>query len=344
MSISHLVRNNIKDLTPYSSARDEFFGVDYILLDANENPYDSDINRYPDPYQKALKQKVAEIKCIDVSKIFIGNGSDEIIDLLFRCFCQPYKDTAYALSPSYGMYKVSAGINAIDIHYCSLNSDFSLNIDVLISNIKETDKLLFICSPNNPTGNSFDVNDIENICVAFNGIVVVDEAYIDFSARDSMILKLEALDNLVVLQTMSKSWGAAGLRLGMGFMNEEIVSFMNKIKPPYNINTLSQKRALELFENYTSYRTKLEQIIGQRRWVAKELMNCKNVVKVYPADANFILTQFDMPKDTYKLLKSNGIIVRDRTQTHLCNDCLRLTIGKEDENMRMIELIKSQKG
>tara|TARA_Y100000385_G_C13051266_1_gene619875 strand:+ start:470 stop:1504 length:1035 start_codon:yes stop_codon:yes gene_type:complete len=341
MGIEELVRENVKILAPYSSARDEFWGMDYVLLDANENPYDTDINRYPDPYQRLLKTKVAKIKGVRSDQIFIGNGSDEIIDLLFRVFCEPYKDTCYALSPSYGMYKVSASINAVDIHYSSLRDDFSIDVTDLLSNVKSSDKLLFLCSPNNPTGNIFSLSDLNEICYSFKGIVIIDEAYIDFSDHSSMISRLDRFDNLVVLQTMSKAWGAAGLRVGLGFMNKEIVHFLNKIKPPYNVNQLSQNRALKLLEDVESHESIVNKIISQRKWLESELKHCKSVIKVHNSEANYILVQFQHPKEIYELLKSEGIIVRDRTAAPLCSGCLRLTIGKSDENIRMLNLIKS---
>ena len=341
MSIEGLVRDNVKKLAPYSSARDEFWGMDYVLLDANENPYDSDINRYPDPYQRELKAQVSQIRNIEAERIFVGNGSDEIIDLLFRCFCEPNQDTCLALSPSYGMYKVSAGINAVDIHYVSLNEDFSLDTKALIEEISDTDKLLFLCSPNNPTGNTFSHDDIQEICRQFHGIVVVDEAYIDFADQDSMIQSLGQFENLVVLQTMSKAWGAAGLRLGLGFMSQEIVHYLNKIKPPYNVNALSQNRALDLLSQRADYEKKVNEIISERNDLEAGLKNCKAVIKVHPSEANYILVQFQQPKEMYKKLKSEGMIVRDRTATHLCEGCLRLTVGKPSENRKMLEVIKA---
>ena len=339
--IEGLVRENVKTLAPYSSARDEFWGMDYVLLDANENPYESDINRYPDPYQRELKEKISEVKNIGADSIFIGNGSDEIIDLLFRCFCEPYKDTSYALSPSYGMYKVSASINAVDIHYFSLNEDFSLDIKGLLDNVKSTDKLLFICSPNNPTGNSFSSEDINRICREFIGMVVVDEAYVDFSNHPSMISEVEATPNLIVLQTMSKAWGAAGLRLGIGYMNEEVVHFLNKIKPPYNVNALSQRRALQLLDDCESYALNVKEIIAEREKLSNELMLCEEVIKVFPSDANYLLVKFKNPQVVYNKLKASGVIVRDRTKTHLCSGCLRLTVGKPKENEILLREIKS---
>lgn len=341
MSIEGLVRDNVKKLAPYSSARDEFWGMDYVLLDANENPYDSDINRYPDPYQRELKAQVSEIRNIEAERIFVGNGSDEIIDLLFRCFCEPNQDTCLALSPSYGMYKVSAGINAVDIHYVSLNKDFSLDSKALIDEISDTDKLLFLCSPNNPTGNTFSHDHIQEICRQFHGIVVVDEAYIDFADQDSMIQSLDQFENLVVLQTMSKAWGAAGLRLGLGFMSREIVHYLNKIKPPYNVNVLSQNRALDLLSQSADYEKKVNEIISERSELEAGLKDCQAVIKVHPSEANYILVQFQQPKEMYKKLKSEGMIVRDRTATPLCQGCLRLTVGKPSENRKMLEVIKA---
>ena len=340
MRLGHLVRKNVRELAPYSSARDEFWGEDNVLLDANENPYESDVNRYPDPYQRVLKARISAQKGVSSENIFIGNGSDEIIDLIFRCFCEPKIDTAYAIRPSYGMYKVSAGVNNVDMHYCSLNSDFSLCVDQLLSGIKETDKLIFLCSPNNPTGNVFSVEDISQILEAFDGIVILDEAYIDFANTESMIDEVVKYDNLIILQTMSKAWGAAGLRLGLGFMNAEIITYFNKIKPPYNINSLSQNKAIELMDNSDTYQYNLRQIIDQRKILQQDLLDCPTVIKIYPSEANFILVKFMNAKAAFEKLKSEGIIVRDRSNSHLCEGCLRLSVGKSSENSKMIGILK----
>lgn len=341
MEISKLVRDNVRKLEPYSSARDEFWGMDYVLLDANENPFDSEINRYPDPYQRELKKKIAQIKSIPSKNIFIGNGSDEIIDLLFRCFCEPYQDTVSSISPSYGMYKVSASINCVDIHYTSLDPGFLLNAGNLLKATRSTDKMIFLCSPNNPSGNALDPDEIKKVLEEFKGIVVVDEAYGDFSEHDSMIAYLGEYPNLIVLQTLSKAWGAAGLRLGMGFMNDEIIRYLNKIKPPYNVNVLSQNTAMQLLDSYDLFRERLGEITEQREYLTQALNKCSAIVNVYDSDANFLLVKFIDPQRAYQKLKKAGIIVRDRTKTHMCEGCLRLTIGKRDENEKMIEILNN---
>lgn len=336
MRLEDLVRDNVKNMTPYRSARDEFWGRDYVLLDANENPFDTNINRYPDPYQRALKSKISEIKGIPSENVFIGNGSDEIIDLLFRCFCKPGVSTACSITPSYGMYKVSAAVNDVDMHFCSLDTDFSLPVSGLINGFRETDKLLFLCNPNNPTGNEFDQNDILKILEEFNGIVVVDEAYIDFAKTESLLSKVDQYGNLVVMQTLSKAWGAAGLRLGIGFMNPEIITYLNKIKPPYNIGSLSQNRAVSLLKTSERYQDEIEQIRQQREYLYGALSECISVLKVFPSEANFLLVKFKNPKKTHRLLRNEGIVVRDRSNQPLCEGCLRITVGKKEENERMI--------
>ncbi len=343
MEIAQLVRNNVKRMQPYSSARDEFWGMDYVLLDANENPNNTDINRYPDPYQTALKLKISEIKAIDADHIFIGNGSDEIIDLLFRCFCAPGSNTAYSIAPSYGMYKVSAAVNDVEMHFCSLNDDFSLPVSDLIYGFRDTDKLLFLCSPNNPTGNVFEQDDILEIAEKFKGIVVVDEAYIDFANVDPLVAHIDQYANLVVVQTLSKAWGAAGLRLGIGLMNPEIVTYLNKIKPPYNVGSVTQKRAISLLNNVENFDLEITEIRQQRTYLYEALLECGSVVKVFPSEANFLLTKFENPGGAYQLLKNEGIVVRDRSNAYLCSGCLRITVGRKEENARMIKILKTNR-
>lgn len=341
VKVEDFVRKNVKAMQPYRSARDEFWGDDFVLLDANENPIESGINRYPDPYQRELKDKIGSIKGLDASQIFIGNGSDEIIDMLYRCFCEPYQDTALTVTPSFGMYKVHAQLNAVDIRFCSLNEDFTISVDRLISEIEDTDKLLFLCTPNNPTGNLIPVDKIVSVAKHFHGFVVVDEAYIDFSNSESLVSYLHELDNLIVLQTLSKAWAAAGLRIGMAFAKPEIIYYLNKIKAPYNVSILSQKRAIELLGNSKEYEEVKAQILQERDRLIPELEECACVLKVYPSDTNFLLVKFKDSMEVYNILKNNGVIVRDRSKTHLCEGCLRITVGIKEENRRMVQILKA---
>jgi histidinol-phosphate aminotransferase len=330
-----LVRPHLLNLQPYSSARDEFDQSNvekdkFIYLDANESPYNTDYNRYPDPYQHQLKKKLASIKKVQPEQIFIGNGSDEAIDLIIRLFCND-GDNIIIPSPTYGMYKVSAEINNVKLKTCLLNDDFSL------PNIKtDTDtKVVFLCSPNNPSGNSLDI-DLDS----FNCIVVVDEAYIDFSTRPSFVNQLDNYPNLIVLQTLSKAWGLAGIRLGMAFAHPKIISLLNKIKPPYNINTATQKVALEALDRQNETDERVRSILFERMRVAKLLLNLKSVKKVYPSDANFLLVRIDDARDVYTKLVSEGIVVRDRSQVRLCEDCLRITIGTHEENEKLLAVLR----
>lgn len=328
----HLLRENIKNLSPYSSARDEFTGTAEIYLDANENPYPFAHSRYPDPYQRKLKRKISEIRDIDPKNIFLGNGSDEIIDLLIRTFCVPGKEAIMSLTPSYGMYKVSAGINDVTLDKVFLNEDFSVNVASVISRIKDDHKLIFLCSPNNPTGLQMNIADITDIAEAFDGIVVVDEAYIDFADGLSATTILDKYPNLIVSQTFSKAWGSAGLRLGMAFMHEELVRILNKVKPPYNVNSATQEIALAKLEQIEDYRLSIENIIVERRRVADALSNNSRVEQVYHSDANFILFRVDEPNKLFDYLINRGIVIRNRSTQDLCSGCLRITIGTPDEN------------
>ncbi len=341
MEINKLIRKNILELKPYSSARDEFESEASAFLDANENPYPSLYNRYPDPHQKKLKQKIGLIKKINKNQIFLGNGSDEAIDLLFRAFCEPGRDEVLIPHPTYGMYSVCAAINNIQVNQMSLTSDFDVDIDATLKSISKKTKLIFLCSPNNPSGNLLSEEKIIQLLKEFNGIVIVDEAYIDFTASESFISKLGQYKNLVVIQTLSKAWGLAGLRLGMCFASPEIISILNKIKPPYNISSTTQAIALERLNN-VDYKTKqVTEILEQRKTLAKELALIKIVEQVYPSDANFILARVTDAKVVYQKLLSKGIVVRDRSNIIFCNNCLRITIGTPNENQILLKELKA---
>lgn len=341
MEISRLVRQNILALKPYSSARDEFDRADEILLDANENPYGSEVNRYPDPQQRTLKKAISKIKGVDTANIFLGNGSDEAIDLLFRIFCEPGKDKIIITDPTYGMYQVSAAINNVNTIKVPLDKNFELDPDDILSVQSETTKLLFICSPNNPSGNSFKKEDIVKLIKSFDGMVVLDEAYSDFSEQGSMLKQLSDYNNLIILQTMSKAWGMAGLRLGMAFASTEVVKLMNKVKPPYNINTLSQKMALKALENVGRMRKSVLELLQQKKLLSTTLKELPIVNKVFPSDANFLLVRFTDAQSVYKELIKKGIVVRDRSTALNGENCLRLTIGTPEENQTLIKALNS---
>lgn len=341
MDLKQLVRPNIWDLKPYSSARDEYHGSASVFLDANENPYNEPYNRYPDPLQWKLKDRIAELKKVDRNSIFLGNGSDEPIDLLIRAFCDPAVDSIISITPSYGMYEVAANINNIELRKVTLNSDFGLDADRLLSEVNEWVKIIFLCSPNNPTGNSLNRDEIYKILKAFNGIVVLDEAYIDFSNEPSFVQELSQFPNLVVLQTLSKAWGAAGIRLGMAFASPEIVSILNKIKYPYNINMLTQKRALEILNNESAMQEQLRSIKSECIRLQAALPELSIVNKMYPTDANFILINVGKADSVYNKLVKKGIIVRNRNNVTLCRDCLRITVGTPEENDALLKALKS---
>jgi len=336
-NLENIIRKNIKELLPYSSARSEFDGVASIWLDANENPFDTDLNRYPDPNQSDLKEVIASVKNVDTNQIFIGNGSDEAIDLLFRAFCEPGQDKAYIFPPTYGMYKVSANINNIEIVKINLDAAFQLPILEKIKASIDSKGLLFICSPNNPTGNVFSLKKIKEIATNFDGLVIVDEAYIDFANTESATSLLDTTPNLIVLQTMSKAYGLAGLRLGMAFANPDIIQILNNIKPPYNINTLSQLQGIEAIKNREQTKGQVAQIITQRKELVIALKQLKAVRKVYPSSANFILAEFDQANEVYGQLKSQGVVIRNRTSQ--VKDALRITIGTADQNQKLIQLL-----
>lgn len=346
-SINNIIRKNIASLTPYSSARDEFQGEASVYLDANENafgsPLEQQYNRYPDPLQYKVKKRLSEIKGVPPRNIFLGNGSDEAIDILFRAFCNPGVDNAILVPPTYGMYEVSANINDIQIKKVNLTEEYQLNLEGIAEAIDERTKMIFVCSPNNPTGNSINRDDIETLLANFNGLVVIDEAYINFSRQKSFIQELTEYANLVVLQTLSKAWGLAGLRVGMAFASEEIIEVMNKVKPPYNINEASQELALKALENVDQVNQWIKEILNQRDRLVLTLKNFDFVLDIYPSDANFILVKTTAPKDIYKFLVDKGIIVRDRSKVDLCEGCLRITVGTPAENDVLLENLQQFK-
>ncbi|WP_163708482.1 histidinol-phosphate transaminase [Mangrovibacterium lignilyticum] len=337
MNLDKLLRDNIKNLKAYSSARDEFSGEAMVFLDANENPFNAPYNRYPDPLQRELKDKIAAIKKCPAEQIFLGNGSDEPIDLLFRAFCEPGKDNIVSIDPTYGMYQVAADINNIEIRKVKLKEDYSFSADELLSAADENTKLAFVCSPNNPTANLMDKAEMLKLIQNFNGLVVVDEAYIDFAPGASLLTELPQYPNLVVLQTFSKAWGMAGIRLGMAFASTEIIRIFNKIKYPYNINILTQQKALELIQKESEKNKWVDLLIEERSRLAEQLRSFPFVVKIYPSDANFLLVKMHDARGIYDYLVENGIIVRDRSKVILCDDSLRVTVGSPEENEILIE-------
>lgn len=341
MNINELVRENIAAMKPYSSARDEFNGMDGVFLDANENPYNNGVNRYPDPYQSDLKSVLAELKGVAAKNMMLGNGSDEVLDLLFRAFCEPKQDNVVVTSPSYGMYKVLANLNNVELKEVLLEEDFSLNSNKILAAVNENTKMILLCSPNNPTGNVIDFEVIEKLLINTNCLVVIDEAYIDFSTKNSSIEKLSKYKQLVVSQTLSKFYGMAGIRLGMCFASEEIITILNRIKPPYNVNVLTQNKALKLLKNYdNSYK---KEVIEQRKLLSESLAKLPFVVKVYPSDANFILIKTTDANTIYNELIKKQIVVRNRTKEALCENCLRITVGTPEENRLLITALKEIK-
>ena len=334
-----LARPAILKLKPYSSAREEFTGNEGIFLDANESPFNKPWNRYPDPFQQRLRQRLAEIKGVERENIILGNGSDETIDMLFRTFCEPGKDKVLSVSPTYGMYKVSAGINGVDYETVLLNEDFSLPVEQLLEKSDEDTKLLFLCSPNNPTGNRFDDEDMRILLEKFTGLVVVDEAYVDFSSGGSWVDALKEYPNLVVLQTLSKAWGMAAIRLGMAIASKEIISLMMKVKPPYNVNTLTQEKALEALSDLTRTKNRVALTINEKDILMKAFSVISVVKKVYPSDANFFLIRVDEPDIVYDYLLQQGIIVRNRSNEPLCRGCLRISVGTPKQNQYLLKVL-----
>jgi histidinol-phosphate aminotransferase len=339
--LSELVRENIKNLTPYSSARSEFKGSAEVFLDANENSFGSpiiyeDYSRYPDPLQWKLKNEIAKIKQVDVASIFLGNGSDESIDLILRIFCEPKVDNIIICPPTYGMYEVSANINDTPIKKVPLTNNFQLDLDTLALAIDENTKVVFVCSPNNPTGNSLNYEDVEELLNNFNGIVVIDEAYINFSQQRSFMADLKQYPNLVIIQTFSKAWGLAALRLGMAFASPEIISVFNKVKAPYNLNVLTQEKAFEAIKNLDWVNQHIKLAVIERQYLVEALVKFSSVQKIYPSDANFILVKVEQANLVFQYLLDNGIVLRNRSNVILCEDCLRITVGTKEENQKLL--------
>lgn len=342
MNIDTLVRNNIKNMSSYSSARDDFkndFDKKLIYLDANESPFDSGINRYPDNKHTELKKVVSNIKNININQIVFGNGTDEILDLIVRVFCNPNKDKIITLPPTYGMYDVIAKTNGVENIEIPLKSDFSIDKNEILKLSSSSIKILFLCSPNNPTGNSFDTNDLTDLIKGFNGVVVVDEAYIDFSSKQSLISLINDNNNLIITQTMSKAYGMAGIRLGMGFSNQKIINYLNKIKPPYNINVLTERKALEELNKIDEIKKNIDLVLNQRKLLVSCLEKLDFIEKIYKSDSNFLLVKVDNADLRYNQLLKNGIIVRNRSNQPLCQNCLRITIGTENENKSLIKIL-----
>jgi histidinol-phosphate aminotransferase len=341
--INNLIRPNIKRLIPYSSARDEFKGDARVFLDANENSLGSPLpkwyNRYPDPLQLKVKEKLGLIKRIAVPNIFLGNGSDECIDLLIRAFCEPGIDNIIICPPTYGMYEVSANINNVQVKKINLTEDFQIDLPAIEDGIDAHTKMIFLCSPNNPTGNSLNYEDIEAVMNNYFGLVVIDEAYINFARQKSFLPALKDYPNLVILHTLSKAWGLAALRMGIAFASEEIIMVLNKIKPPYNINQATQELALKAFEEVGQVNEMIKEIINERSLLYKSLVALPVVQHIFPTDANFLLVKVTEPKLIYNYLLSKGIVVRDRSRVELCEGCLRITVGTQKENRQLTEAL-----
>ncbi len=337
--LDKLVRDNVRRLVPYSSARDEFSGRDGIFMDANENPY-GNLNRYPDPYQRELKAVISKIKGIPEEKIFLGNGSDEVIDLCFRIFCNPGTDEALTFSPTYGMYEVSAEVNDVKIIKVPLNDSFQIDMPLVMPLLNgENLKLIFICSPNNPTGNCFNSSDIESIICNFNGIVIIDEAYIDFSDKPSFATLTDRYSNLIVMQTLSKAMGLAAVRIGMAITNPALIKYFNKIKPPYNISRVNQETAIKMLSAKGENKRQIKMIISERQRLSANLMKMKITQKIFPTDANFILVKVTDATGIYNSLVERNIVVRNRTT--VVNNCLRITVGKPSENDALVNALNS---
>ena len=341
--INNLVRKNIKNMKSYSSARDEFkdFNTEMIFLDANENPFENGVNRYPDPQQNRVKFALAELKEVNTNQILLGNGSDEVLDLLFRVFCEPNKDNVITLPPTYGMYEVLADLNAIENREVVLNSDFQPNVKSILESVDENTKIIFLCSPNNPTGNSFSDTAISELLDNFKGIIVLDEAYIDFSEKESWLTKIENYPNLVITQTLSKAFGMAGIRVGILYASASIIAIVNKIKPPYNINVLSQEKALERIKDSDKNSLEIQSILDNKRNLLEQLSKIKFIEKIFPSDANFVLIKVDNASKRYNQLIDFGIVIRNRTTQLLCENCLRITIGTNLENEKLINVLRT---
>jgi len=340
IDIHTLVRRNILNMKPYASARDEFKGEADIFLDANENPYHSPYNRYPDPLQWKVKEKLASLKGVNPEQIFLGNGSDEAIDLIIRAFCEPNQDSILITEPTYGMYSVCAEVNAVKVQQVLLTPDYDLDLDAIPDSFDATTKVLFLCSPNNPTGNLLDHKKIKEVLKRFYGLVVIDEAYIDFAKSKSFVRELAHHPNLVVLQTFSKAWGLAGLRLGMCFASPEIIRILNKIKYPYNVNIRTQELALDAMEHEMQKNQWVKEIVEERGKMETALRKLSITKEVFPSDANFLLVRVKEAQETYHKLMDMGIIIRDRSKVALCFNCLRITIGTPEENERLVEALR----
>jgi len=341
--VNNLVRKNIQNMKSYSSARDEFkdFNTEMIFLDANENPFENGVNRYPDPQQNSVKLALAELKKVNANQILLGNGSDEVLDLLFRAFCEPNKDNVITLPPTYGMYGVLADLNAIENREIVLNLEFQPNVKSILKCVDANTKIIFLCSPNNPTGNSFSEIAVMELLEKFNGLIVLDEAYIDFSKSESWLAKIEKYPNLVISQTLSKAFGMAGIRVGILYASAAIISILNKIKPPYNINVLSQEKALERIINIDKYKTEIQTILDNKRDLIEQLSEIKYIEIIFPSDANFVLIKVDDASKRYNQLIDFGIVIRNRTTQLLCENCLRITIGTKSENEKLINVLRT---
>ncbi len=340
-NINTLIRDNIKQMKPYASARSEFKDVDtnMIFLDANENPFETGLNRYPDPQQLNLKGTLAKQKDVEIENILLGNGSDEVLDLIFRVFCEPAKDNVITLPPTFGIYDVLANTNDIENREVTLNDNFQPNVDRILDKVDANSKLLFICSPNNPTGNTIDPESISKLLNSFNGLVIIDEAYIDFSLQESWISKLDEYPNLIITQTLSKAYGLAGIRLGICYASKEIINVLNKIKLPYNINKLTQKKALNGVLNIENVKNEITYILEEKKSLLKRLIKVSFVQKIYSTDANFVLIKVDNANRRYQQLLEKGIVLRNRTTQSLLENCLRITVGTRQENDKLIKVL-----
>lgn len=341
-NLENLVRENIKSLKPYSSARDEFKELTsgMVFLDANENPFENGVNRYPDPQQTSVKKELSKLKEIANTNILLGNGSDEVLDLIFRAFCEPKIDNVITLPPTYGMYKVLANINNIEEREVLLTEKFEPNVKAILEKVDENSKILFLCSPNNPTGNSFSEENVEALLNSFKGFVVIDEAYIDFSSKKSWLQRIEEFPNLIITQTLSKAYGMAGIRLGICYASKEIIAILNKIKPPYNVNELTQQKALKRLLNKNKVQHEISKILEQREKLVEKLKSISFVEEIYPTDANFVLVKVDNANSRYNDLIEKGIVIRNRTTQPLCENTLRLTVGTKSENIELIKALK----
>lgn len=340
VNLKEIVRKGLWDIKAYSTARNEFSGEAYYFMDANENPFNGEYSRYPDPYQKELRVEYANIKGVSNAQVFSCHGSDEAIDLLIRLFCEPRKDNIITIPPTYGMYDVSANINLVHIIQAPLKSDFSIDKEAILSKISNETKIIFLCSPNNPTGNCIPKKIVEELASQFRGIIVVDEAYIDFSGNKSCVELLKTYKNIIVLQTLSKAWGLAGIRIGFAIGHPKLIALLDKIKPPYNIGSADAKIALKALRNKSKYEHEVKSIIQERERLIQELATIDSVKEVFPSEANFILVRFKDASSTFELLKKNGIVVRDRSSVKGCDNCLRISIGQKEENNELLNVIR----